>query len=122
MTGRRSLKAVAPVQIRSGLLKYQQVKDLIAAMAVWSLIICRAECGQDRPSRGGTGPHGSGAPGIQTQERRSRFELRQASPASALSSVIAAFRFGRAVSQPARMVRFCLGAGVLDRAAAGQAK
>ena len=28
--GRRSLKAVAPVQIRSGLLRLMQVKDLIA--------------------------------------------------------------------------------------------
>jgi hypothetical protein len=57
-------------------------------MAIRSLITCRAEWGQGRLSRGGTGPHASGIVGIQIRERRSQFELRKASPASALSSVI----------------------------------
>lgn len=65
-------------------------------MVVRPLIICRAECGQDRPSRGGTGPHGSGVLGIQIRERRSQFELRRASTATAPRSLIEAFRFIRA--------------------------
>jgi hypothetical protein len=36
----RPLKAVAPVQIRSGLLKKQQVKGLIADRSDQALIIC----------------------------------------------------------------------------------
>jgi hypothetical protein len=36
--GRRPLKAVAPVQIRSGLLMYQQVEGLIVERGGWALI------------------------------------------------------------------------------------
>jgi hypothetical protein len=57
----------------------QQVTGPIAGCGGQVLIVCRAECGQDRPSRSGIGPHGSGALVIQVRERRGQFELRQAS-------------------------------------------
>jgi hypothetical protein len=42
--GRRPLKAVAPVQIRSGLLEQQQVEGLIVECGGRALIICPSPC------------------------------------------------------------------------------
>jgi hypothetical protein len=70
---------------------------MIVGTAVGSLIICRAGCGQDRPSRGGTGPHGSGVLGIQISDDGA--SLNSAGPPGMLNWVVEAFRFARAGCQ-----------------------
>jgi len=79
---------------------------LIAGMAVGSLIICRAGCGRDRPSRGGTGPHESGVLGIQVSKDGASLNS-VGPPLRVLSaSVIEALRFsltGRERSEKAAL-------------------
>src|ERR1022692_2448527 len=63
------LKAVAPVQIRSGLRMKYQVRDLTVDAGGQVLDRCRAECGQEQPPVGGMCPDGSTQCGRHWQPR-----------------------------------------------------